>query len=244
NVLTLEQLAQITGFVFPKFTATNGVIYLKALQTVSEQLGKIVYAMPILESRELIFKETRTQNLIAISQLLKQYRHYILNLRLGGTDFSAAYGLRRPMTMSIYQLTVVAECFTEIINFFARESEGYVISGPVWEYFSFDPTSQEVQGLLNELALDQANGLFGKTAIHPVQVDYINYASVVTYEAYTDAHKIVSAQQLTGVFKGEGANKMNEIAPHRNWAKNIMMRAHIYGVLKPGYQPADLLIKE
>ncbi|MGL5914745.1 MAG: HpcH/HpaI aldolase/citrate lyase family protein [Culicoidibacterales bacterium] len=46
------------------------------------------------------------------------------------------------------------------------------------------------------------------------------------------------------MFKGEGANKMNEIAPHRNWAKNIMMRAHIYGVLKPGYQPADLLIKE
>ncbi|MGL4973618.1 MAG: HpcH/HpaI aldolase/citrate lyase family protein [Culicoidibacterales bacterium] len=243
ELITKQQLVEVAGFVLPKFDLENGRSYLAKIKQLAKEGGQPLYAMPILESRTLIYQETRMQQLQGLSQLFAEYRDYILNLRLGGTDFSAAFGLRRPVELSIYDLKVVADCFSEIINFFAREGAEYVISGPVWEYFSDNPASLEVQGLWRELQLDQANGLFGKTAIHPSQVAQINYAGIVTHEAYADAKQIINAQQASGVFKGEGNNKMNEIGPHQHWAKKILLRAHVYGVLRPGFQPLDVAKK-
>ena len=35
-----------------------------------------------------------------------------------------------------------------------------------------------------------------------------------------------------GVIKGTGANKMNEIKPHTNWAVKIYYRARAFGVIE------------
>ncbi|MGL5295953.1 MAG: HpcH/HpaI aldolase/citrate lyase family protein [Culicoidibacterales bacterium] len=242
--LTDGQLRQLTGFVFPKFHQQNAHQYLKQLNFLNTYIGKTLYAMPILESARLIYKEKRISELTAINQILETYRDSILNIRLGGTDFSATYGLRRSMEMSIYDIHVIADCLADIVNIFGRQRDGYTISGPVWEYFSPDVTSAEVRGLLNEVLRDKENGLIGKTAIHPTQVRYINATYTVTYEEFQDATQIVGTKQTGGVFKSEGANKMNEIAPHLNWAYKIMARAHIYGVLAKGYDRTALFYQE
>lgn len=240
NRLTPQHAKYLTGFSFPKFTLENGENYLNLLKATNDRLQKTLFAMPILESPDLIYKETRLSKLLAIRELLESHQQLILNIRVGGTDFSSAYGLRRQVTSSIYQLRVVSEALIDILNVFGRQEFDYVISGPVWEYFSKDATSNEIQGLLRELHEDQENGFYGKTAIHPIQTKYINLSYTVSYESYRDAVAIIEKAQEGGVFKGEGDNKMNEVGPHLNWAHKIMKRAAVFGVLAEGVVIKDL----
>ena len=46
---------------------------------------------------------------------------------------------------------------------------------------------KDLDGLIREVALDKANGLIGKTVIHPSHVAAVHALSVVTLEEYTDA---------------------------------------------------------
>lgn len=195
--------------------------------------------MPILESRDIVYKETRLETLLELREILMGNPN-ILNIRVGGTDFSSAYGLRRRVTSTIYDVRVVSDCLTDILNVFGRADLDFVISGPVWEYFSDSIHSVEVQGLLKELRQDQENGFHGKTSIHPTQAKYINRSYVVLYEEYQDAIRILEAASEGGVFKGEGGNKMNEVGPHLNWAKRILARSRVFGVLNPGISIEEL----
>ena len=54
----------------------------------------------------------------------------------------------------------------------------------------------------------------------------------VTKEEYDDACMILGNQNIGGVLKGTGANKMNETRPHTNWAKKIVNRARAFGVIE------------
>ena len=104
----------------------------------------------------------------------------------------------------------------------------YVISGPVWEYFS----TNYVDGLIREVILDKENGIFGKTIIHPTHIKPVQSLYAVTHEEFMDASSIVANNNgYLGVVKSEYANKMNEIKPHLNWAKRVLLRSNIYGVL-------------
>lgn len=237
--LTKEQAPFLTGFVFPKFSCQNATAYLKELDRLNHRLNHSFYAMPILESRDIVYKETRLETLLELREILMGNPN-ILNIRVGGTDFSSAYGLRRRVTSTIYDVRVVSDCLTDILNVFGRADLDFVISGPVWEYFSDSIHSVEVQGLLKELRQDQENGFHGKTSIHPTQAKYINRSYVVLYEEYQDAIRILEAASEGGVFKGEGGNKMNEVGPHLNWAKRILARSRVFGVLNPGISIEEL----
>ncbi|WP_249713460.1 HpcH/HpaI aldolase/citrate lyase family protein, partial [Bacillus cereus] len=37
---------------------------------------------------------------------------------------------------TIYDISVIRECIADIVNGLGREEDGFVISGPLWEYFS------------------------------------------------------------------------------------------------------------
>ena len=50
---------------------------------------------------------------------------------------------------------------------------------------------KDLDGLIREVALDKANGLIGKTVIHPSHVAAVHALSVVTLEEYTDAIDIL-----------------------------------------------------
>lgn len=229
--LKKSDLSILSGFVFPKFNCDNGKIYLDYTKKLSENSSEKLYVMPILETDKIIYKESRINELLQIKNLLSDYNDMILNIRVGGTDFSSKFGLRRSVHSNIYDIKVVSDCLIDIVNIFLREDEEYIVSAAVWEYFSNDLESDEVKGLIKELKLDRENGFCGKTVIHPRQVDIVNYSHVVSYEEYIDAKDIISNSDVGGVFKGCKENKMNEVLPHLNWARKILCRAEIFGVL-------------
>ncbi|WP_339268320.1 HpcH/HpaI aldolase/citrate lyase family protein [Paenibacillus sp. FSL R5-0470] len=256
-------VTMLTGFVFPKFSVDNGIQYFEAIADYNRTRSysdPVLYGMPILESAPIIYRESRVDSLLSIRNLLGNYRDYVLNVRIGATDFSSLFGLRRSPDISIYDLTPIRDCISDIINIFGRVEEGYVISGPVWEYFAnkghrvlrpqlrqtpFEDTygkngrdmrnsyiSSSMDGLIREVILDKENGILGKTIIHPSHLRPVQAMYTVMHEEYVDACSIVESNDGSlGVFKSQYSNKMNEIKPHLNWAKRILLRSQIYGVL-------------
>lgn len=249
--LTTHHAKALTGINFPKFNAHNGNVYMFYLQKLNEKLGDILYGMPIIEDSEVAFRETRMTELIGIKEILDKYKDIVLQVRVGATDFSSCFGVRRGVDYSIYDVLTVREILSDIINVFGRNND-YVISGPVWEYFrvskqmmfeqlpSYDIedcllkripiVNTEIDGLLREVVLDKANGFVGRTVIHPSHIKYVNAMQAVTKEEYQDAVNILSSDK-DGVFKGENGNKMNEVKPHTNWATKVYMKSRAYGVI-------------
>ena len=208
--------------------------------------------MPILEGASIAFSETRLSELLRIKVLIQPYSDTVLNIRVGGTDFSAFFGVRREINSSIYDILPVQGCLSDIINIFGRFSDGYTLSAPVWEYFLayndedlvelLDDSihtsllrrntiiNDAVDGLLREVILDKANGFVGKTVIHPSHLRFVNAMQAVTREEYEDATQILG--MTGGVAKSKQHNKMNEVGPHGNWAKRVVSRARAYGVVE------------
>jgi citrate lyase beta subunit len=237
RLLTRSSLIGLCGFIFPKFDAQLGEQYFSLLKEYNLSNSKSLYAMPILETPDIIHKETRIEELIKIKHIIDSYREYVLNIRIGGTDFSGLYNLRRSKDYTIYDIVVVSDCISDIVNVFKRD--GYVISGVVYEYYS-KTLDFNNNILIKETLLDKANGLTGKTVIHPTQVNVVNSLMVVSKEDYTDACNILSSS-FDGVIRSSYSNKMNEIKPHEKWAKEILIRAKIMGVLEDGQSYRELL---
>ena len=242
----------LSGFVFPKFATNNGADYLSIFYALCNRLEVNLYCMPLLEGRAIAYKEFRERELMAIREILLPFKESVLNIRIGGTDISSLFGVRRGINYSIYDILTVRDALTDILNFFSRVEDDYVVSGPVWEYFlahsgdNIDRILEEnihisllnrnqilneaIDGLLREVILDKANGFVGKTIIHPSHARFVNAMQAVTREEYDDALQIMG--KSGGVIKSRKANKMNEINPHRNWAKKIMNRSKIFGVVE------------
>ncbi len=257
--LTKEEVKSLCGVNFPKFNAENGYEYFAYLQDLNDRFGEILYGMPIIEDPEVAYKESRLSELIGIRKILDKYYELVLQVRVGGTDFSSVFGVRRGVEYSLYDIMTVRECLSDIINICGRNND-YVISGPVWEYFRapkelmFEklPThgfedyllrrktlvNNEIDGLLREVILDKANGFIGRTVIHPTHIKFVNALMAVTKEEYDDACQILGTS--AGVVKGAGGNKMNEIKPHTNWAQKVYNRAKAFGVIKNEASYIDL----
>lgn len=238
-VTKLGKAARILkGFVFPKFTMSNGQSYLEVVSKINLEQGTKFYGMPILESPEIVYVETRREELMAIKGLLDSFYDLILNVRLGATDLSGIFGLRRRSDQTIYDIAVIRDCIAHFVNVFVRPDKGYVVSGPVWEFYGHNMT----QGLIREVLLDQANGLFGKSIIHPRHIKLVQALYAVSYEEYSDAHMILLGKEnKVGVAASSYANKMNEMKPHFRWAQKTMAKAKVYGVLHEQYNSQDLL---
>ncbi|MGY6564111.1 MAG: HpcH/HpaI aldolase/citrate lyase family protein [Halomonadaceae bacterium] len=252
NQITDKTANILAGFVFPKFYSHNADIYLERVHQLNQQLSATLYAMPILEGKSIAYREERVGELEKLKSILDPHQDRILNIRIGGTDFSSLFGVRRSMHSTVYDILPVRDAISDILNFFNRMEDSYTVSAPVWEYFlaykrddltkymrddihrsllSKEPILNDaIDGLLRELVQDKANGMVGKTVIHPSHLRFVNAMQAVTLEEYDDAMQILEAHG--GVIKSANGNKMNEVAPHRNWAKRIIRRAHAYGVIK------------
>ena len=249
--LNAEQATVLSGFVFPKFHSSNATAYLEQLAVVGNLLGVQLYGMPILEGPAVAYREFRAEELGTLKQLLDPFKDLILNIRVGGTDFSSLFGVRRGINSSIYDILPVRDALSDILNFFNRMEDGYTVSGPVWEYFlahtnvdlrdllgqnlhrsllNREPILNDaIDGLLREVVIDKVNGFVGKTVIHPSHLRYVNAMQAVTQEEHEDARQIIEAGD--GVIKSISSNKMNEANPHRNWAGRIINRAKAFGVI-------------
>ena len=129
-------ISVITGFVFPKISCANANIYFEKLEKINKWLDTPLYAMPILETEDFIFHEQRSESLKYVGEIFEKYKNYILNIRIGATDFCSLFGIRRNEDTTIYDIVVIRNCIESIINQFLRKGRNFVLSGPVWEYFS------------------------------------------------------------------------------------------------------------
>ncbi|MDT3445871.1 MULTISPECIES: HpcH/HpaI aldolase/citrate lyase family protein [unclassified Pseudofrankia] len=260
----------LTGFVLPKFVEDSGEPALEAVLRASDTIGRPLWAMPVLESPEVIYRETRLDTLRGVRRLVDKHADHVLAVRLGATDLSGLYGLRRDRDLTIYDIAVVRDCIADIVNVCARGGD-HVVTGPVWEYFAqperlflstlrvtpfatADLANPDVQGpalrqdlvsadldrLIKEVVLDKANGLIGKTVIHPSHVAAVHALYVVTHEEYEDAQTVLAGES-GGVQPSRYANKMNELRPHRIWAQTVTRRAAAFGVLREGHTFVDVL---
>ncbi|MGV2916107.1 HpcH/HpaI aldolase/citrate lyase family protein [Streptomyces alfalfae] len=259
----------LSGFVLPKFTEERGVPFLEALTAAEAEIapGRRLFAMPVLESPELLHLESRAETLAGIARTVDKYRDRVLALRLGVTDFCSAYGLRRPPDMTAYDVQIVASVIADVVNVLGRaDGTGHIVTGPVWEYFRvqermFKPQlrrspflegradelrqaliEHDMDGLLREIELDRANGLLGKTCIHPSHVLPVHALSVVSHEEFSDARDILRPERDGGgVLRSSYTNKMNEVKPHRAWAERTLRRAEVFGVAREDVGFVELL---
>ncbi|MBQ0890059.1 HpcH/HpaI aldolase/citrate lyase family protein [Streptomyces sp. RM72] len=257
----------LSGFVLPKFTEERGVPFLEALAAAEAGSGRRLFAMPVLESPDLLYRESRVQTLEGIFRAVDKYRDRVLALRLGVTDFCSSYGLRRGPDMTAYDVQIVASVIADVVNMLARaDGTGFTVTGPVWEYFRvqermFKPQLRQspflegqavelrqkliehsMDGLLREISLDRANGLLGKTCIHPSHVLPVHALSVVSHEEFSDAQDILRPERCGGgVMRSAYTNKMNEVKPHRAWAERTLLRAEIFGVANEDIGFVELL---
>ncbi|MGW7275976.1 HpcH/HpaI aldolase/citrate lyase family protein [Streptomyces sp. NPDC054864] len=278
RVRTPEQIADLaerlgagirllSGFVLPKFTEERGVAFLESLAVAEAASGRRLFAMPVLESPELLHLESRSETLAGIARTVDKYRERVLALRLGVTDFCSAYGLRRPPHMTAYDVHIVASVIADVVNRLGRaDGTGFTVTGPVWEYFRaqermFKPQlrrspflegraeelrqaliEHDIDGLLREIELDRANGLLGKTCIHPSHVLPVHALSVVSHEEFSDAEDILRPERDGGgVMRSAYTNKMNEVKPHRAWAERTLQRAEVFGVAREDIGFVELL---
>ncbi|ANU09850.1 hypothetical protein A1A1_05022 [Planococcus antarcticus DSM 14505] len=239
-------LSVLTGIVFPKCLPATLPCFFKALDRASEMAGRKLYALPLLETKEVLYSETREQTLGELHEIMRSERDRVLTVRVGATDFSSLYGLRRPAERTIYDVHIIRDCLTSILNRFNRAEDGFTVSGPVYEHFSSGErlwlSSKPEQTLWEEVQLDVLNGFKGKTCIHPSQISIVNAGHIVSLEAYEDAKLILNeSAKRNGVLQSPKRNKMNEVKPHLSWAKKLAAQAEVYGVLNENYQPIDVL---
>lgn len=258
--------AALLGVCLPKLTAATATNWFEALDVASSLVGHTLLAMPIIESRQALAVETRVAELDEIRNHLAVNRHRVPAVRIGGTDLCGFFGIRRRSDQTIYDIGPVATAIADMVNILGRDDDGFVVSGPVWEYFTgdvriwkpqlreslFEPgevedtrlrgqlIAERMDGLIKEIVKDQANGLWGKTVIHPSHIPIVNALQAVTFEEWSDAEQVMAAGN-GGVRKSSFSNKMNEGSPHRLWATKVLRRASVFGVLAEGHTFVSLL---
>ena len=201
-----ESIKVITGYIIPKFTADNASSYIEEMIRANEQASRKLYMMPIYESSSII--------------------DLVLNIRVGGNDLCHMFGFRRHCDESIHLIRPVADIFSDIITVYGMD---YVVSGPVWEYYS---GYNWENGLIQELKDDKLCGFTGKTVIHPNQISVVNKVYQVTRSDFNDAKAILnwdkkSDSLVSGNLAGE---RMNEYKTHHNWAEKILFLAEVFGI--------------
>jgi citrate lyase beta subunit len=262
----------LSGFVVPKFENEAGYAdaFFDALRDIQRESGadglrgaRRLRLMPILESPNMIHSETRTAALSSISEILHDNRDDVLAARIGATDLSSAFGLRRSRDLTVYDVKVVASVISDIVNVLGRSGDNFVITGTVWEHYEterilrpqlrltpfVEANERELRqrlmlggldGLIREISLDQANGLLGKTVIHPSHVPVVHALSVVSHEEFLDA-SVILGNVGGGASASPYGNKMNEAKPHSAWAHRTMLRADAFGVASESTTFVDLL---
>lgn len=218
--------ALVKGIIVPKFSLDNADLYIDSIVNLNSRLTSPVYIMPIYESASIIDKRYRYNNLYQLKDKLDEAEELVLNIRVGGNDLCHLFGFRRSASESIHSIKPISDIFSDIITVYGQN---YVISGPVWEYYSGEGWDT---GLKAEIHEDMLCGFIGKTIIHPNQIPIVNEAYKVSRRNYEDAVKILNwdksvSNLVSGNISGE---RMNEYKTHFNWAEKTKYLAEHYGI--------------
>lgn len=222
-LVTWYDMSAADGFVLPKFTHDS-------LDRWHEILNKSHLCwMPTLETEEVF--DVAAMQVLASALMSHPSRDKILALRIGGNDLMNCISLRRSRAFTLYDgpMGYVIKMLVAVFG-----AKGFAMTAPVCEHI------EDHHLLEQELALDIAHGLVGKTAIHPNQIGIIQKAFMVSSLDQQDALRIINSTQA--VFKASGA--MCEPATHRRWANSILERVHYFGIAPNVNQPAGKLLNK
>lgn len=202
-------MRHVDGFVVPKLTLDNLPAWDKAVTNPD------LHLMPTLETPEVF----NPNAMIELGQALKASLFpRVIALRIGGNDLMGCLGLRRSATTTLYStpMSYVIPMLAGVMG-----AQGFALTAPVFEQLA------KPDLLKQELELDIAHGLVGKTAIHPSQVSIIQDSLRVSLEDFNSAKLIVS-DLAPAVFKHNDV--MCEPATHYKWAMRTLERARWLGV--------------
>ncbi len=218
----------VSGYIFPKYSTENMDEYNHNIIQVNSNTTRNFYMMPTLESKDIVDYRTRREALVAIKESIDSMREYVLNVRVGGNDFCNEFSVRRHYDETIYDILPIGQLLADILTVFSRD---YIVSGPVWEFFSSD-NNEWKEGLIREVARDRLNGFVGKTVIHPKQIEIVNEAFKVSRKDFEDAKMILNwdESEALQVGKSDGGERMNEVKTHMNWARKTIILSQIYGI--------------
>ncbi|MFP1735350.1 HpcH/HpaI aldolase/citrate lyase family protein [Lonsdalea quercina] len=202
-------LSPVDGLVLPKFTLASLPHWWDIMKDTH------LCMMPTLETED-VFDVMRMHEL-ATTLVAHPCHDRIIALRIGGNDLMNVISLRRPRNLTLYDgpMGYVIKMLVAVFG-----SRDFSLTSPVCEHIDDHNVMEQ------ELALDMAHGLVGKTAIHPNQIAKIERALMVTPDDHADALRILNSSQA--VFKSQGA--MCEPATHRRWASRVLEQAQIYGI--------------
>lgn len=209
--LQMNCIANIDGFVLPKVTRKNLDQYMSQFRRDDPY-----DVMVTLETAEA-FDMQEMRELRAM--MLEPSSHKrVLSLRIGGNDLLNCLGIRRSRDRTIYD-TPLGHTISMLVSVF--KPYGFNLTAPVCDYLN------AADLLKSESQADLAHGLFGKTAIHPDQIEAIESQYRVSHEDLEMARSILDPE-MPAVFRMH--DSMCEPATHSNWAEQIVARAHIYGI--------------
>lgn len=212
QILGMPGASSLDGFVLPKVTTDSIDDYMAIVEAAGTHRHLV---MPTLETRE-VFSDA------AIHELLRKmdgarWRNRILTLRIGGNDLLSLLRMRRPRGRTIYETPighVIARLATTFIPY------GFSLSAPVFEHLD------DTKTLSREIEEDLNHGLVGKTAIHPMQVSFIERHYKVCQQDVEAALSILSPK-APGVFQLH--QSMCEPATHQPWAQSILEAERHFG---------------
>jgi citrate lyase beta subunit len=221
KILSMEGACKLSGFILPKASLASLPQWLSLLGR-----HQSFAIMPTLETKEVFDRDEmrRLRDYLAGHALFER----ILALRIGALDLLSLLGLRRDISLSIYA-SPLGHVIDGLISVFGPS--GLSLCAPGFE-------SLENMALLEEeLKLDASRGLFGKTALHPSQVEVIHQAYMVEEEDLEMA-RAVEDPEKPAVFSLNG--RVCEKAVHRAWAESVMERAQLFGVRDKESAPSPL----
>ncbi len=220
----------LTGYIAPKFSLENADSYISAVESVTKKYKHKIYLMPIFENPDIINLQNRYKILYGLKSKLDCIEKLVLNIRVGGNDLSHMFGLRRRINESIHNMKPVSNILTDILTVFGTD---YIVSGPVWEYYSGNGWEA---GLKEEINQDLLCGFIGKTVIHPKQIPVVNNALSVSVSDFNDAKSILNWDKASNSFVSGNIAKerMNEYKTHSNWALKTIFMTEYYGLKQAG----------
>lgn len=247
-------ISYISGFFLPKFNSNNADAYLSTVKKI-RLISEYIYAVPIIESKEIISLASRISELITLEKTIFEYRDMILGIRIGGSYINSVLGVNSLEAMSIYDVGITASIIYDIINSFINLSyEDIAIYSSSWDKkitsfqtvskssnafdqnkviynhaFTHDPS---LDGFIREILLDKLNGCVGKTVVYPNQISIVNALYSVERKDYELALSINSSNEPSLNYGEQINNKI--------WSNKILSLSKIYGVLNENYSAVDL----
>lgn len=247
-------ISYISGFFLPKFNSNNADAYLSTVKKI-RLISEYIYALPIIESKEIISLASRISELITLEKTIFEYRDMILGIRIGGSYINSVLGVNSLEAMSIYDVGITASIIYDIINSFINLSyEDIAIYSSSWDkkINSFQTVSKSsnafdqnkviynhafthvpsLDGFIREILLDKLNGCVGKTVVYPNQISIVNALYSVERKDYELALSINSSNEPSLNYGEQINNKI--------WSNKILSLSKIYGVLNGNYSAVDL----